>query len=120
MRTPQQSLDGYTNVTNYNGTFELGFQEQDPFQLLKATNDPDTLYLKQAKREPDWDEFHKAMLKGVCGHEQRGHWRLVKRQTVPEHAIVLPAVWSMKRKRRVHTGEVYKHKSCLTLEGHKE
>ena len=78
VRTPQRYLDGYTNVTNYNDTFELGFQEQDPFKLLKATNDPDTLYLKQAMREPNWDEFHKAMLKEVRDHEQRGHWRLVK------------------------------------------
>ena len=107
-------------MANYDGTFELGFQEQDPFQLLKATNDPDTLSLKQAMREPDWEDFHKAMLKEVRDHEQQGHWKLVKRSSVPSWAIILPAVWSMKCKRRLNTGEVYKHKSRLTLGGHKE
>ena len=120
VRTPQRYLDSFVSVANYNGTFELGFQEQDPFQLLKATNDPDTLYLKQAMRAHDWKDFHNAMLKEVRDHEQRGHWKLVKRSSVPTWAIILPAIWSMKRKRRLHTGEVYKHKSRLTLGGHKE
>ena len=35
----------------------------DPLHILKATTDPDTMYLHQAMKEPDAEEFKKAMQK---------------------------------------------------------
>jgi len=64
-----------------------------------ATADPDTMYLDQAMKEPDRDKFLDAMRKEINDHEQRGHWEVVRRDSLPEGTTVLPAVWSMKRKR---------------------
>lgn len=50
----------------------------------------------------------------------RKHWELMPRDQVPEGKTILPAVWSMKRKRRVVTGEVYKWKARLNVHGGKQ
>jgi hypothetical protein len=83
----------------------------------KATSDPDTMYLDQALRQPDRDKFIQAMVKEVADQTKRGHWRIIKRSEVPQGIKVLPAVWSMKRKRRIDTREVYKWKARLNIHG---
>ena len=60
------------------------------------------------------------MLKEIRAHEQRRHWELVHRSTVPEGAVILPSVWSMRRKRLIKTGEIYKWKARLNVGGHKQ
>lgn len=92
---------------------------EDPI-AFSATSDPDTMYLHEAKREADWPAFRQAMAKEVNDHEERGHWKMIPMSEVPEGEKVLPSVWSMKRKRRVLTGEVYKHKARLNLHGGKQ
>ena len=82
-----------------------------------ASNDPDTLHLQQALREPDAEEFRKAMTKEIEDHERRGHWVLVLRSDIPKGTRVLAAVWSMRRKRRIDTQEIYKYKGRLTIHG---
>ena len=42
------------------------------------------------------------------------------RSDLPTGTRVLPAVWSMKRKRRIFTGEIYRWKSRLTIDGSKQ
>jgi hypothetical protein len=86
---------------------------------MKASNDPDTLYHHQAMREPDAKQFKEAMVKEVNDHTKRGHWEPMEKKSVPEGETILPAVWAMKRKRRIATREVYKWKSRLNLGGHK-
>lgn len=86
---------------------------------FKATNDPDTLYMHEALKAPDANEFKKAMVKEVVDQTQRKHWRVMLKKDVPQGETILPAVWSMKRKRRIATREVYKWKSRLNLGGHK-
>ena len=120
VRRPSRFLESYMNVANYDGTHELIYQDQHPLALFKATSDPDTLYLDQAMQADDKDKFLKAMLKEIRDHEQRHHWKVVPRSKVPEGANILPAVWSMKRKRIISTGEIYKWKSRLNLGGHKQ
>ena len=88
----------------------------DPIAFA-ATSDPDTLYLHEAMREDDWPEFQEAMLKEVRDHEANGHWVVVPRSLVPLGVKILGAVWSMKRKRRIATREVYKRKARLTVNG---
>jgi hypothetical protein len=53
----------------------------------------------------------------VQAHESNGHWELVDRKDIPGGMPVLPSVWSMKRKRRIDTREVYKWKARLTVHG---
>ena len=91
-----------------------------PFCLVGKAGDPDTMYLDQALKEPDRADFINAMQKEVASHEERKHWELSSRSNVPQGTKILPAVWSMKRKRRAATGEVYKHKARLNVHGGKQ
>jgi len=87
--------------------------------LFKATADPDTMYHHEAMREPDAHKFRESMVKEVNDHTQRDHWAIMLKKDLPDGEIILPAVWSMKRKRRIATQEPYKWKSRLNLGGHK-
>ena len=87
--------------------------------LYKASNDPDTLYMHEALKAHDADKFKEAMVSEVNEHIERKHWEPVLKSDLPENTIILPAVWAMKRKRRIDTRQVYKWKSRLNLGGHK-
>jgi hypothetical protein len=97
---------------------EMHFMD-DPISFA-ATSDPDTMYLHQAQREPDWNNFKLAMLDEVKAHEDNAHWQIVMRKDIPAGIDVLPSVWSMKRKRRIDTRAVYKWKARLTVHGGKQ
>ena len=86
-----------------------------PLTVFKASADPDTMYLHEAMREPDKKEFMAAMEKEMEDHMQ--HWELVLRSCVPEGVKVFQSVWQMKRKRRIRTQEVYKHKARINFDG---
>jgi hypothetical protein len=93
--------------------------ETDPIAFaLKATSDPDTMYYHEAMKESDAPEFRAAMTKEVDDHTAKQHWEIVRREQVPAGVRVLPAVWSMKRKRHIATREVYKWKVRLNVGGH--
>jgi hypothetical protein len=51
------------------------------------------------------------MEKEVADHTKNGNWKVVLRAEIPKGVPVLPAVWSMKHKRRIATREVYKWKA---------
>ena len=88
----------------------------DPIAFA-ASSDLDTLYLHEARAQSDWPDFQVAMLKEVRAHEDNGHWLMMPRSSVPEGVDVLPSVWSMKRKRRIATREIYKWKARLNVHG---
>jgi hypothetical protein len=90
--------------------------EMDPI-LFKATSDLDTLYMHKAMKAPDMEQFKEAMTREVM-NTGKGHWRVVSKEDVPSHSKILPAVWSMKHKRRIETRKVYKHKARLNLDYH--
>ncbi|KAI2497267.1 hypothetical protein MHU86_17231 [Fragilaria crotonensis] len=92
----------------------------DPIAFSAASSDPDTMYLHEAMRQPDWPQFQQAMRDEVTAHENRRHWKLVRREAIPAGIAVLPSVWSMKRKRRIATREVYKWKARLNAHGGKQ
>ena len=71
-------------------------------------------------RAPDQAQFIKAMKKEVLDHKMRDHWELIPQLQVPEGTIILPAVWSMKRKQRILTNKVYKWKARLNVHGGKQ
>ena len=94
--------------------------DEDPILAYAASADPDTLYYHEAMREPDADRFREACVKEFGDQWDNGNFLLKKRSEIPEDARILPGVWAMKRKRKVLTGEVYKHKARLNLDGSKQ
>ena len=68
---------------------------------MKASADPDTMYHHQAMREPDREEFKRAMQKEIDDQLENGNFTMMKRREVPKGATVLPAVWQMKCKRDI-------------------
>ena len=85
-----------------------------------ASADPDTMYLHQSMKEPDKQEFVKAMQKEVQGQIDKGNFSVIPRSKVPEGASVLPAVWAMRRKRKILTGKVYQWKARLNIDGSRQ
>jgi hypothetical protein len=86
----------------------------------KSVTDPDTLYLWQARKEPDFPQFMEAMQQEIDAHTKGGHWEIIRRSYIPNTATVLPAVWSMKRKRRISDRQVYKWKARLNIDGSRQ
>jgi histone deacetylase 1/2 len=99
--------------------YEIQTAMADPIAFAASSN-PDTMYMHEALKAPDRAEFIKAMQQEVRDHEERGHWELISKSEVPKGTIILPAVWSMKRKRRITTNEVYKWKARLNVHGGKQ
>ncbi|EJK58187.1 hypothetical protein THAOC_21711, partial [Thalassiosira oceanica] len=76
----------------------------------------ETFTYKGAQQQPDWGMFFKAMQKEIADHEERGHWTLVERTTMPKWAKTIQAIWSFKRK-RYPDGRINKHKARLCAHG---
>ena len=75
----------------------------------------DIMYLQQALRQHDVKLFVDAVIKEINGHIDNKNWELVRQDTVPEEAQVVPSVWAMRRKRDLTTNEVKSHKAWLNL-----
>jgi len=99
--------------------FEIQDKLDDPIAFA-ANSNPDVMYYHEALKAPDRKQFIDAMKKEVADHEQRGHWELVRVEDIPSETKILPAVWSMKCKRRIATGEIYKWKARLNVHGGKQ
>jgi hypothetical protein len=91
-----------------------------PIIAFKASSDPDTMYYHEAMKAPDAAQFCEAMQKEMEDRTSRGHWEIMRREDLAADARVLPAVWSMKRKHRISTQEVYRWKARLTIDGSKQ
>jgi len=83
----------------------------------KAKADPDTLYLHEAKRQPDWENFREAMELEIDQQVNQGIYSLVRRSELPEGAKVLKAVWQLRRKRDQRTNEIKKYKARCNIDG---
>jgi hypothetical protein len=75
------------------------------------------MYMHEAMREPDADEFRKAMQKEWDDQLGNRNFSIVHRSEVPEGATVLPTVWQMRRKRDIRTRKVKKYKARLNIDG---
>ena len=95
---------------------DLQDQQLDPVAFATLA-DPNVMHLHEALKEPDCDKFLEAMDKEVQDHVKQGHWTIIHRSQVPEDQRILDAVWSMKRKQRIATREVYRWKARLTVHG---
>ena len=58
-----------------------------------------TFHFHDAMKQPDRNEFIKAMVKELKDHHDNNHWELVHRSTIG-NAKTVKAIWSFKRKRR--------------------
>ena len=70
----------------------------------------------QASKQPDWKDFVSAMEKEIQDHEEREHWTMVERASMPRGAKTIRAIWSFKRK-RFPDGRLNKHKARICAHG---
>ena len=89
---------------------------EDPIAFA-ATMNPDILYWDQAMKAHDRDKFLEAVKVELDGHEQMGNYEPIPIEEVPKGMKLLDMVWSMRRKRRIKTQEVYKWKARLNVHG---
>jgi len=86
----------------------------------KINKNPDIFYWPQAIKQPDAKEFQKAALKEITGQTKSGLFKLVTKSSVPKGTLITPGDWSMLRKCRINTSEVYKWKARLAFDGSKQ
>ena len=89
---------------------------EDPIAFA-ASNNPDILYWDQAMRAHDRDKFIEAVRVELDGHEKMGNYEPIPLREIPKGAKLIDMVWSMRRKRRINTQEVYKWKARLNVHG---
>ena len=100
-----QGLLLFNSVFNdIDGEEEYLRQEEmsNPIVYVSSSN-KDTMYLHQAMKQPDKRQLLQAMVDKVSAHTKNGHWQIVQQSQVSDGTKVLPAVWSMKRKRQILT-----------------
>jgi hypothetical protein len=83
----------------------------------KAKADPDTMYLHKALKEPDREEFIKAMEREIAQQVECGVYSIIKKSKVPQSATILPAVWALQCKRDIRTGAIKKYKARCNIDG---
>lgn len=111
----------YSNKVPYEAMASfIDYEIVDDHIAYAASKDPDTMYLHEAMKQPDKPQFLKAMQKEVEGQMANGNFALIHINDVPKEASILPAVWAMRRKRRIETGEIYKWKARLNIDGSKQ
>jgi hypothetical protein len=81
----------------------------DPI-AFSATSDPGTMFWHQAMQQPDKAQFLQAAVDEVKSHVDNKHFILVSQSSIPKNTKVFASVCSMKRKRQILSGEVYKWK----------
>ena len=80
--------------------------------LLYATDisSNNSFTFQNAMKQDDKLAFVDAIAKEISDHEKGGHWSIVHRDTLPNKARPIKAIWSFKRKRKPD-GELLKHKA---------
>ena len=68
--------------------YEIQKGMQEPV-VYAASMNPDIMYLHEAMKAPDYNQFKKAMDKELMDHIARKHWEVVPRSEVPKGMRVL-------------------------------
>ena len=92
--------------------YELQREAENPIAFAASGLDPDTLHYNAAMKAHDSEDFKVAMIKEANDHTTRLHWALWEKQNVPAGHKILSAIWTFKRKCRIDTRAVYKHKAA--------
>jgi hypothetical protein len=103
----------------HDGGYQIQDDMEDPIAFAASSN-PDIMYIDQALKEPDSAQFRQAMNDEVKSHTDLKHWVIRSRASLSSGERVLPAVWAMRRKRRIATGQPYKWKARLNIHGGKQ
>jgi hypothetical protein len=93
--------------------------DKNPLLAYKAHADPDTMYLHEALRENDKEQFIQAMKKEVEDQIANKNFTIIRKGQVPKGEHILPMVWQMRRKRDIKTRQIKKHKARLNVDGSK-
>ena len=81
-----------------------------------ATESNENYTYSQMIQQDDKGDFITAMGTEVTAHEDRNHWTMVQRSTMPVGTKTIRAIWSFKRK-RFPDGRLNKHKARLCAHG---
>ena len=95
------------------------YPDHDTIYAMKSTTDPDSLYYHEAMKTSDKDKFLQAMDDEINANLNRKNISLIHRSNIPEDAILLPAVWQLRRKRNLSTGKIKRYKARLNVDGSK-
>ena len=124
IKTPERLTYSWTAEINHGVPGEIFSPDamfpKEEILAYDASNDPDVMYFHQAMAAPDRQEFIKAMEDEIKGQVKNNIFTIIPRSEVPQGKRVLPAVWAMRRKRRIATGKVYKWKARLNIDGSKQ
>jgi hypothetical protein len=87
-----QSLMGETDEDLFHDAhLELQERVRNPI-AFHAEMMGDIMYYHQALKQPDASQFVDAIIKEINGHVDNKHWRLAKRDTIPEEVQIVPSV----------------------------
>ena len=101
-----------TQIKEYDDNLRL---INEPLLAYKATADPDTMYLHEAMKQKDWQEFRKSMQKEIDDRMKDKNFSITHKKKTKK-ALVLPAVWALRRKRDIVTGSIKKYKARLNID----
>jgi hypothetical protein len=90
--------------------------EMHAFAFATDAGSNEVFTYHQAQKQKDWHMFVEAMEKEIADHEQRHHWDVVPRSSIPTGTKVIKAIWSFKRK-RFPDGRLNKHKARICAHG---
>ena len=96
--------------------YELQKKMDHPLAFATTTN-LDILYAHEAMKAHDRQKFIAAREARLSQHETRGNFVLVKKEGIPPGNKLIDMVWSMRKKRRINTQEIYKWKARLNVHG---
>jgi hypothetical protein len=96
------------DFVEYNEDDKTQFVDNPILLVRKSSTDLETLYLHKALKAPDSQKIKEAMLEELERHIQKKNRTLVLKIGLTENTIILPAVWAIDQKQRIHNLEVYK------------
>ena len=99
-----------------NANFDGSINEVHHMVLAASKSNNENYTFRQMLQQEDSAEFIKAMVDETRAHEQRGHWEVVPRSSLPAGTKVIQAIWSFKRK-RFPDGTLNKYKARLCAHG---
>ena len=108
--------DDRENVPTSESQYAIQKAMENPMAFA-TTDNPDILYWDQAMRAHNQDKFIEAVQIVLDGHEKMGNYEPIPLNKVPKCTKLLDMVWSMWRKRRIKTQEVYKWKAQMNVHG---
>ena len=110
------NMQSLQDESEYDQDYVTMIADINPMTLMSQIDEV-TMYFDQAMNEPDSQQFLQTAVDEISTHQKNHHWVLVPIADLPLGTKIMDCVWSMKRKRRLLTNQIYKHKARLNLHG---